>query len=249
MALQDEFRDQGNFLFKHRSYLPVIIILVGLAVFIFGKIQNTEPSASMHSYSAFLFLAIGLFGLIIRSVAVGYSGDNTSGRNTTDGQIADSINTTGLYALCRHPLYVGNFFMWLGIACFTENFWFIIAFVFFYWLYYERIMYAEESYLISKYKDSYLEYAAHTPVFVPTFKLWVKPQNTFSWKKIIRQEKSGLLYLFMVILIFEIIGNLVNDLPILENNQFWIVAFFIMLLWYISVKIVQKSTNYLATDR
>lgn len=249
MALQDEFTNQGNFLFKHRSYLPVIIILVGLAVFIFGKIQSPESAGFMQSYSAFIFLGIGLFGLIIRAVAVGYSGDNTSGRNTSHGQIADSINTTGFYALCRHPLYVGNFFMWLGIACFTENFWFIIAFIFFYWIYYERIMYAEESYLISKYKDSYLKYAARTPAFVPSLKLWVKPQNTFSWKKIIRQEKSGLLYLFLVILIFEIIGNLVKDQPILENNKFWFAAFLMVLLWYISVKVVQKTTSYLSNDR
>lgn len=249
MALQDEFRNQGNFLFKHRSYLPVIIILVGLSVFICSKIRSTESDGFMQEYSAFIFLGISLFGLIIRAVAIGYSGDNTSGRNTTDGQIADSINTTGLYAVCRHPLYVGNFFMWLGIACFTENFWFIIAFIFFYWLYYERIMHAEEAYLISKYKNAYLEYAARTPAFVPSLKLWEKPQNTFSWKKIIRQEKSGLLYLFLVILIFKIIGNLVKNHPIFENNKFWFVAFLIVLLWYISVKIVQKSSTFLLYDR
>ena len=33
---------------------------------------------------------------------------NTSGRNTHD-QVADSLNTSGIYSIVRHPLYVGNF--------------------------------------------------------------------------------------------------------------------------------------------
>jgi hypothetical protein len=34
MALQEEMEKQGNFLFKYRGYLPLIIVAIGLAVFI-----------------------------------------------------------------------------------------------------------------------------------------------------------------------------------------------------------------------
>jgi len=82
-------------------------------------------------------------GLFIRAYAVGHTPANTSGRNTKE-QLADELNTTGIYSMVRHPLYLGNFFMWLGAAVLTKNGWFIVAFILLYWIYYERIMFAEE---------------------------------------------------------------------------------------------------------
>ena len=71
--------------------------------------------------------------------------------------------------MVRHPLYLGNFFMWLGVAMLTENTWFSIAFVLFYAFYYERIMYAEESFLRAKFGKTYLDWAAQVPAFIPSF--------------------------------------------------------------------------------
>ncbi|MGB8874133.1 MAG: hypothetical protein WCC75_12145, partial [Desulfobaccales bacterium] len=39
----------------------------------------------------------------------------TSGRNT-QGQVAETLNTTGIYSLVRNPLYLGNFLIWLGLS-------------------------------------------------------------------------------------------------------------------------------------
>ena len=61
-------------------------------------------------------LYIGLFGVLLRLYTVDFTPNNTSGRNTSEGQIADELNTTGLYSLTRNPLYVGNFFMWMGLG-------------------------------------------------------------------------------------------------------------------------------------
>jgi len=101
---------------------------------------------------------ISLCGLAIRVYTVGHTPANTSGRNTA-GQLAESLNTTGIYSLVRHPLYLGNFFMWLGVALLIANFWFVIAFVFAYWIYYERIMFAEEQFLRTKFGPTYVEWA------------------------------------------------------------------------------------------
>ena len=48
--------------------------------------------------------------------------------------------------------------MWLGVAKLTESLRFILAFVLLYWVYYERIMYAEESFLISNFIFSFKNY-------------------------------------------------------------------------------------------
>ena len=192
MALKNELKKQGDFLFKYRSYLPIIIIVIGLIVFIQKESAASGMGGDKYTFEL-MCLLVAVFGLLIRFFAIGYSGDNTSGRNTTEGQIADSVNTTGPYSLCRHPLYVGNFFMWLGIAMMTQNLWFIVAFIFLYWLYYERIMYAEEDFLIEKYGTEYTNWSEVTPAFVPSFSNWKKPIHQFSWKKVIRQEKAGIL--------------------------------------------------------
>ncbi|WP_317038972.1 hypothetical protein ACF3NR_05840 [Vaginella massiliensis] len=52
-----------------------------------------------------------------------------------------------MYSMVRQPLYLSNFLMWIAPAMLTGNFWFIVAFCLFYWVYYERFMYAEEQFL------------------------------------------------------------------------------------------------------
>ena len=37
MALQEEIKKQGDYLFKHRSYLPLVLLIVGLGVKIYQE--------------------------------------------------------------------------------------------------------------------------------------------------------------------------------------------------------------------
>lgn len=248
MALRNELRSQGDFLFKYRSYLPIVLILPALYVYIQSQFYLQSINQIQSELYELCCISVSLFGLLIRMVTVGYSADNTSGRNTKVGQVADSINTTGMYSICRHPLYVGNFFMWLGIAGFTQILWFIVAFTFIFWIYYERIMFAEEEFLISKYGDEYLNWSKKVPAFIPKLENWEKPINTFSWIKVIRQEKSGILNLFLTILMVKVIGELVVNHRLLGTLKYWIV-FGVTLLNYIIVKIIQKRTSLLKADR
>jgi protein-S-isoprenylcysteine O-methyltransferase Ste14 len=108
---------------------------------------------------------------------IGHTPKNTSGRNTK-GQIAEELSTTGVYSICRHPLYAGNFLMWLGIAMMTESVAFIVMFCLAFWLYYERIMIAEEQFLRKFFSMAYLIWAEKTPAFIPNLKDWKKAQRT-----------------------------------------------------------------------
>ncbi len=248
MALRNELRSQGDFLFKYRSYLPLVFILPALFMYIQNQFYLQEIGQTQSELYEIICVVVSLFGLLIRMITIGYSADNTSGRNTKVGQIADSINKTGMYSIFRHPLYVGNFFMWLGIAGFTQNFWFLVAFIFMYWMYYERIMFAEEEFLISKYGDEYLNWSKRVPAFIPKLGNWQKSVNSFSWIKVIRQEKTGILNLFLVILMVKIIGELVVNHQLLSDPKYWVI-FGIALFYYVVIKIIQKNTNLLKHDR
>lgn len=243
MTLKKELRTQGDFLFKHRSYLPVIIIIAGLAVYIQNEMTSDVLPHQQGEVYKFICLAVALLGLLIRVHAVGHAAKNTSGRNTTVGQVADEVNSTGLYSICRHPLYVGNFFMWLGIAGFTQEPWFIVAFTFMYWVYYERIMYAEEAFLTEKYGNKYADWASKTPAFIPAFSKWIKPQYSFSWPKIIKQEKTGIMNLFIVIFVFEAIGSYIRNGEILKMESYWWMLAVASIVWYIIIKVLQKTTK------
>ena len=143
MALTEQLQGQGTWLFKHRGVLPLIIFVIGAALFLKNEsspenwILTEELEHNLYELSC---LIVSFLGFFIRVYTVGYSRPNTSGRNT-EHQVADVLNTRGIYSMVRNPLYVGNFFMWLGIAMLTGNFWFIIAFILFYFIYYERIIF------------------------------------------------------------------------------------------------------------
>jgi protein-S-isoprenylcysteine O-methyltransferase Ste14 len=212
MALLEEFEAQGLWLFRYRSTLPLVLLLAGLSLFLYGKISHCISfieGSSLEIYFNYLCLIVSLFGLFIRVFTVGHTPKNTSGRNTAE-QLADSLNTSGAYSLLRHPLYLGNFFMWLGPAMLTGNWWFIAVFCFIYWVYYERIMFAEEQFLRSKFSSIYTDWAKNIPAFIPNFKNYKKSNISFSWKKVLKKEKNGLVATFMIFSLFDICGNLVK---------------------------------------
>lgn len=248
MALQEELRSQGNFLFKHRGEIPILFIIAGLATHAIDIHMGWQYDLHVSHFVHVLFcIAVSFFGLYIRIITVGYTPANTSGRNTAD-QVADEVNTTGIYSMVRHPLYVGNLFMWLGPLLMVKNVWFNIAIVFMYWVYYERIMFAEEQFLRDKFKDTYLNWAKNVPSFIPSFKNRVPNKYPFSYKKILKQEKNGFTAIFIVIYLFDVVGTFV------ETGQFdpnsWLmkvtIASFVI---YLILKYLKKFTNIFEEDK
>ena len=136
MSLNRDFESTGNWLFKYRSFLPLFII-----PFLFYLLSNSI-SGELECILLYSGIIISFLGEAIRIFTVAYTPAGTSGRNTKQ-QLADTLNTTGIYSLLRHPLYLGNFFMFLGPFIFTGNILGISIFILIFCLYYERIMYEE----------------------------------------------------------------------------------------------------------
>jgi protein-S-isoprenylcysteine O-methyltransferase Ste14 len=240
MALQEEFELQGNFLFRHRGVLPVIILLLALLAYLLRVTVLLENGKeTVDGYYYYLCLSVTLLGFAIRVYTIGYTPHNTSGRNTKE-QVADKLNTTGIYSLVRHPLYAGNFFMWLGLGLLSQNVWFILAFVFMYWVYYERIMFAEEQFLRQKFGDEYLNWAKQTPAFIPRLKKFKRPVTKFKTWKVMKQEKTGFLLVFLLYFLFYEIGLSVMLNRISIRFNFWFYAMLVSLLAYVLIKFLEK---------
>lgn len=246
MALQEEFEEQGIWLFKYRSFLPLVVLFIGTALYLRTEIYPETfilEETPYEIYYEMFALFISIIGLFIRVYTVGHTPKNTSGRNTKAGQVADSLNTSGIYSIVRHPLYLGNFLMWFGPAMVTGHFWFIVAFCFFYWVYYERIMFAEEQFLRRKFGLNYLEWSKNVPAFIPKFRNFRKSELPFSWKKVLKKEKNGLFALFLIFFAFDISGEIIENQT---NYNYFLIAMCILTgLSYVVLKYLKKKTDVL----
>ena len=248
MALQEEFEKQGLWLFRYRGVLPVIILVIGFLLFIQTELNPDSffiKNSPYEIYFEMLCLLISLFGLFIRICVIGFTPKNTSGR-TVKNQVADSLNTTGMYSLVRHPLYVGNYFMWLGPAILSGNFWFVVAFTLFYWVYYERIMYAEEQFLRNKFGKAYIDWSDKVPAFVPDFKNFIKANLSLSWKKVVRKEITGIFVLFAIFFVFDYVGVYLENEK--ELNPFLLCSMIFLLFAIAIIKVIKKYTDLLKQE-
>ena len=241
MALREEFEKTGVWLFQRRSYLPLLLGILFLAAL--RNFKYPFHSHRLDELWEIICLGISLVGLGVRVLAIGYAAEGTSGRGT-EAPSASTLNTTGMYSVLRHPLYLGNFLIWLGIVLSVRVWWFTGVSVLIYWLYYERIMFAEEEFLRRKFEAGYLAWADKTPAFLPRFKNWQKPNRPFSWKKVLRKEYSGLFAVIAVFSVLEVLEDWVVEKR-LGIDRPWGVLFIAGLILYLALRTLKKKTNWL----
>lgn len=195
MALYEEFVDSGQWLFQRRSWLPI----AGVALLLTQVWVAAAAGRSHFLPDSWPFICFGIsfVGLVLRAYTVGCAAPGTSGRNRGK-QVADSLNTTGPYSVVRHPLYLANAIMWLGPALYPQRGWLVAVLALAFWLYYERIMFAEEEFLRGKYGATFTDWAARAPAFLPNFRLWQPPREPFQIRVVLRREYTGLLLLVVL---------------------------------------------------
>lgn len=204
MGLQRELTNTGNWLFRWRSFLPITVVVFGIVSML--PIPTPNHDGLIADSIEIIGLGISFVGMLTRAVTVGHTPAGTSGRNTA-GQVAESLNTTGIYSTVRHPLYLANFLVGLGLACFTLTWWFPVMFTLTFWLYYERIMLAEEAFLRSKFGEQFTEWIQKTPAFIPSWKNYTPPNLKFSMRNVLRREYNTLLQIVVVGFLLEFFGD------------------------------------------
>jgi protein-S-isoprenylcysteine O-methyltransferase Ste14 len=243
MALVHEFEKSGNWLFKRRSWLPVILIVAGIILMDLGNRQ----AILFEMRDELIFLGVSLFGEAIRIFTVGYAPRNTSGRNTIAGQIADELNVTGIYSILRHPLYLGNFFMWLGPVLFLRSFLFVVFFVLVYWLYYERIMFAEEQFLRRKFGEIYDKWSDTVKAIIPGFKRFIKPSLSFSIRNVLKREYNSFVNIFLIFTILDLFRNYFLSERIYLTPMWIYISVPAGVIW-LAVRTIHKRTGWLEVE-
>ena len=108
---------------------------------------------------------LSLTGLAVRVLTVGFVPGKTSGRNV-DAQVAATLNTTGMYSVVRHPLYLSAALLIVAISLVTANWFFPATGLMLFVLLVVRTRIEEEN-LVARFGESYQRYMERTGRFLP----------------------------------------------------------------------------------
>ncbi|MBN1444515.1 MAG: isoprenylcysteine carboxylmethyltransferase family protein [Candidatus Omnitrophica bacterium] len=97
------------------------------------------------------------------------------------------LTDTGLYGMCRNPLYLGSFLISAGLVIVSKNIFIFLYFLVFFPLAYIPAILTEEAFLTDKFGEEYLSYRKRVPVFIPAMKR-VKIRD-FSWKQVLNNKE------------------------------------------------------------
>jgi protein-S-isoprenylcysteine O-methyltransferase Ste14 len=187
MTTQNRSEKLGNQFFKYRGQIPVLFFLLAFFLMHYFPAQNKWLDQS-NTLSA---VSLVVLGHLIRALAVGKRAAHTSGRNR-DEQVAEALNSTGIYSMVRHPLYLGNITTYMGWVVFTGIWWLIPIMLLVFLFYYRFIIYAEEQFLTRKFGQDYLDWKSATPLLLPAFWKFKANPQPFSFKTVLENEYSGI---------------------------------------------------------
>ena len=241
MALAEDLERSGNWLFRWRGWLPLIALAVLLLdLRHYRYLGGSRRVDELWELGCFL---VATFGLCIRAHVVGHAPKDTSGRNARE-QRAASLNTTGLYSVVRHPLYLGNFFIFLGTISFVHAWWPAVACLLGFCMYYERIMFAEEQFLRARFGRGYEDWAAATPAIIPNLRSWKRPDLPFSLRNVLRREYNNA---FSVVLAMFILDT-ASDSVVAHRfgpGRLWLCALAVGFVAWIALRTLKRHTEWL----
>jgi protein-S-isoprenylcysteine O-methyltransferase Ste14 len=185
MSLTNSVEHIGNQLFKYRGFVPVFFAVVAFSI----QLNDNQERMSFSLFEkTALFLVV--LGHLLRALTVGHRSMQTSGRNRSH-QVAEVLNTKGMYSIVRHPLYLANILIWIGWTTLLSIPWLIILATFVFITYYLFIMLAEEQFLRRKFGNDYERWHRRTPRLIPNPFLYTSSSNDFSWRIVLKNEYPG----------------------------------------------------------
>ena len=173
----------GNFLFRNRNGLFPIFYLM---LFVPSPEVFDNPVTAM-----IIGFSVTLVGQIIRVVTIGLVYIMRGGRNRR--VYAEELVTTGIFAHCRNPLYVGNILVLAGLGIASNSLIFMAVFLPIFLFFYQAIVLAEENFLAAKFGEQYADYRRKVNRWIPNLVGIGKTLRsmTFKWKRVVIREYNS----------------------------------------------------------
>jgi protein-S-isoprenylcysteine O-methyltransferase Ste14 len=119
------------------------------------------------------------------------------------------LATTGVYSLCRHPLYLGSILLTYGFCCLLDDVWNWVAATAYFLVFYTLTIIWEEIRLAERYGAAHEEYARATPILLPLGRFH---SGEFLWSRAMH-EGGGLLICISIAMLaaIEVMAETMND--------------------------------------
>ncbi|MDP3898853.1 MAG: isoprenylcysteine carboxylmethyltransferase family protein [Mesorhizobium sp.] len=242
----DVIARQGNWLFRWRSYILLGFIPLGaLAISSPEPVEVNFGQSLDYTYEIACIL-LAFVGLGIRMFTIGFTPKGTSGRNTRE-QVAETLNTTGMYSITRNPLYLGNAIIYMAIALFTQSLSFALVMGLFLVIYLERIIAIEERFLAQKFGEDYRVWTERVPVFFPKYSLWTPPTLGFSVRNVLRREYSGFFAIIAAVVVIDYAHEAFAEGE-MQIGIAWAAFFLVGAAIYVLLRSLKKHTNILTVE-
>lgn len=177
----------------------VIIFFAFILLISFSSVFFRSAKETPWNIVAKIFgMSFILFGQILRACARGYKSENS--------QEGYSLIQGGPYTLVRNPMYLGIFFIGLGIVIALFKWWVIIIFLSVFIWRYIFLIFKEEEKLLSMFPREYPDYQKRVPRIFPSFKAILQRNITgylplkASWLK---KEIGSITALLLLLLFME----------------------------------------------
>lgn len=231
----------GNFFFHYRNILLPLFFLLILV---------PSPPVFSNPNGAFLIgFSVCIIGQLIRFITIGLVYIIRGGRNRRI--YAEGLVSTGIFAHCRNPLYVGNIAVSIGMGIASNSLIFLSFITPMILFIYSAIVAAEENFLRGKFGADYDEYASRVNRWLPELRGIGKTfrEHRFSWKRVLLKEYNStyvgiMLGLLLVLKArYEQLGN-AGDFQLLVVQLGWVIASITGI--YLFVKVLKKTGTLVA---
>jgi len=244
MALRKQLETSGSWLFRYRSYLPLAILPIFIVCL--ASSSYLGQSHKINEIWQKSCLVLSLLGLILRVFIVGHAPCGTSGRNTRE-QVANTLTTTGMYSVVRHPLYLANYIIIIGFAMEFHVWWLVLLTTCIYALYYERIMLAEEAFLRLRFGETFEKWAAATPAFIPKFSGWKASSVPFCWRTVLQREYNAFFLIIAVFFLLDLIGDSITERRF-KSDPIWFAILIGGFVVFATLRTLKKRTHLLTVE-
>jgi len=173
----------GNFLFRNRNG---IFPLFYLMLFVPSWEVFDNPVTAM-----IIGFSVTIIGQLIRVITIGLVYIIRGGKDRR--VYAEDLVTTGIFAHCRNPLYVGNILILVGLGIASNSLLFMAVFTPVFLFFWQAIVIAEENYLRNKFGEQYNEYYKRVNRWLINLKGLGKTMRSmqFKWKRVIIREYNS----------------------------------------------------------
>lgn len=172
----------GTILFRVRSIAPVAVLFVVLR-YIWKGHDVQAPGDQVLNWVG---LGLAMLGALVRFVTIGLIPRGTSLQSRK--LQASQLNTSGPYTVCRHPLYLGNYFITFGLLAIVHEPWAWLFGSLYVVVSQTLIARAEDALLAEKFGAQFEAWKNEVPAFLPRVWKLGEVRGAFAWKRALQRE-------------------------------------------------------------